>query len=402
MTTAARSLTVAFLIDRWEPERGGAERALAMLAVHLGARGHRVLAFARRASPDAPGEFRAVATGGWSRKSRERALARALTKAAREAGADVTIGMRHLEEVDIFWPHAGAHARGLEAREAARQRAPRGKEADAEREQEAAQADEPETPGRHALFIELEKQLCEGGGAGRIVCVSKLVSDELNELYPACSGRIALVPNGVDLERFSLKARDEQRASMRAELGISEAMPLVVFLAHDAELKGLPTLLDALVLAGRNDTHLLIAGPRPLARWQRRAERAIGAQRVHAFESVDAVKALAAADVLAHPTWRDTSALVLLEAAAIGTPVVTTWRAGDAHVVREGISGSVLEEPGNAQALAGALTLWLDRARAGPVDRAAVRASVATRGLPEWLAAMEAIVVEAAAAKVSR
>ncbi|MEO6710822.1 MAG: glycosyltransferase, partial [Planctomycetota bacterium] len=109
MTTATRKRTVAFLIDRWEPERGGAERALAALAKHLVERGHRVLAFARRASPGAPGEFHAVATGGWSRKSRERALARALTAAAREAGADVTIGIRHLEEVDVFWPHAGAH-----------------------------------------------------------------------------------------------------------------------------------------------------------------------------------------------------------------------------------------------------------------------------------------------------
>ncbi len=232
--------------------------------------------------------------------------------------------------------------------------------------------------------------------------MSKLVSDELSELYPACAARIALVPNGVDLERFSLQAREEARASMRAELGISQSTPLVVFLAHDAELKGLPTLLDALVLAGRNDTHLLIAGPRPLARWQRRAERAIGAQRVHAFESTDAVKALAAADVLAHPTWRDTSALVLLEAQAIGTPVVTTRCAGDAHVVREGISGSVLREPGDAQALAAALAFWLDRARAGTLDREAIRATVATRGLPQWLAAMEAIVVEAAAAKTSR
>ena len=401
MTTATRSLTVAFLIDRWEPERGGAERALATLASHLGARGHRVLAFARRASPDAPGEFHAVATGGWSRKSRERALARALTKAAREAGADVTIGMRHLEEVDIFWPHAGAHARGLEAREAARQRAPRVKEVELEGEK-AADDDEPEASGRHALFIELESQLCEGGGAGRIVCVSKLVSQELSELYPACAGRISLVPNGVDLDRFSLAARDAERASMRAGLGISETTPLVVFLAHDAELKGLPTLLDALVLNGRNDVHLLFAGPRPLARWQRRAERAIGAQRVHAYESIDAVKALAAADVLAHPTWRDTSALVLLEAQAIGTPVITTRRAGDAHVVREGVSGSVLEEPGNPQALASALEFWLDRARANTVDREAVRAAVATRGTPQWLAAMESIVVEAAAAKASR
>src|SRR5688572_20240081 len=106
MTSLTRAPSVAFLIDRWEPERGGAERALAALAEHLGRRGLRVLAFASRASPQALGEFHAVATGGWSRKSRERALARALSGAARQAGADVTIGVRHLEQVDVFWPHA--------------------------------------------------------------------------------------------------------------------------------------------------------------------------------------------------------------------------------------------------------------------------------------------------------
>ena len=394
MTTATRSLTVAFLIDRWEPERGGAERALASLAEHLGGRGHRVLAFARRASPGAPGEFRAVATGGWSRKARERALARALSSAAREAGADVTIGMRHLEEVDVFWPHAGAHARGLEAREAARQREPRSPVLGDSPEDEAA-----DPRGRHALFCELERQLCEGGGARRIVCVSKLVALELTELYPACAARLVLVPNGIDLARFSLQARAVHRATLRAQLGVSAATPLVAFLAHDAELKGLPTLLDALVAQSRTDVHLLLAGPRPLAKWQRRAERALSAARVHAFESIDAVQALSAADVLAHPTWRDTSGLVLLEAQALGTPVITTRRAGDAPLVREGISGSVLDEAGDAQALADALSLWLERARSDTIDRQAVRAAVAGRGLDEWLAAMEALVVEAAHAR---
>lgn len=392
MTTATRALTVAFLIDRWEPERGGAERALAALARHLGDRGHRVLAFARRASPDAPGEFHALATGGWSRKSRERALARALTAAAREAKADVTIGMRHLEEVDVFWPHAGAHVRGLEAREEARQRADRTEDVE-----EDSSADEDGQPsGRHALFCELERQLCEGGGAGRIVCVSKLVADELAELYPTCAERLALVENGVDLAHFTLAARAEAGAALRAQLGLTAKTPLVAFLAHDAQLKGLPTLLDALVLLARPDVHLLIAGPRPLARWKRRAERALSPDRVHAFDSIDACSALSAADLLVHPTWRDTSGLVLLEAQAVGTPVVTTRRAGDASVVREKISGTVLAQPGDALSLASAMTYWLDRAQAGTIDRAAVRSAVAHRGLDTWLAAMEAIVLAAA------
>ncbi len=403
MTTATRPLTVAFLIDRWEPERGGAERALAALASHLEQRGHRVLAFARRASPGAPGEFHAVATGGWSRKARERALARALTSAAEAAGADVTLGIRHLEKVDLFWPHAGAHGRGLEAREAARQRTARvsgGIDEEAPEESpEESDGDPSELAGRHGLFTELERQLCEGGGARRIACVSPLVADELTELYPGCAPRLVLVPNGVDLERFNLSERSKRSSELRERLGISKTRPLVAFLAHEAELKGLPTLLDALVLHGASDVHLLLAGPRPLAKWKRRAERAIGAERVHAFESIDAAEALSAADVLAHPTWRDTSGLVLLEALAVGTPVITTRRAGEAPLVREKISGSVLEEAGDAHALAAALEHWLAKARSGAIDREAVRADVARRAMGPWLAAMEALVVECAAAR---
>jgi UDP-glucose:(heptosyl)LPS alpha-1,3-glucosyltransferase len=384
MTTLTRPLCIAFLIDRWEPERGGAERAMAALATHLLGRGHRVLAFARRASPDAPGEFHAVPTGGWSRKSRERALARALSAAAAEAGADVTIGMRHLEQVDVFWPHAGAHARGLEAREAAKRRDPKSD----------ADADEAEPTGRHALFCELEASLCAAGGARRIVCVSQLVADELHELYPACAPRTVVVPNGVDLEHFHPRARELQGRELRERLGLKAGDKLVAFLAHDAALKGLPTLLDALVALRRDDVHLVMAGPRPLARWQRRAERALGQARVHAFESLDALELLSAADVLAHPTWRDTSGRVLLEALAVGTPVITTSRAGEAGLVREGVSGSVLEDPGNPQALAVALAEWLNRG----CDRGELHASVSARAQKPWLEALEAIVVESAKA----
>jgi len=384
MNPATRTLTVAFLIDRWEPERGGAERAMAALASQLVARGHRVLVFARRASPGAPGEFHAVPAGGWSRTSRERALARALTRAAREAGADVTIGMRHLEQVDVFWPHAGAHQRGLEARERAKRRTA------------APESDEEDLPaGRHALFVELERRLCEGGGARRIVCVSALVASELRELYPSCAPRLEIVPNGVDLERFQPGARERQGRALRERLGIAPEHKLIAFLAHDAQLKGLPALLDALVLLQRPEIHLLMGGPRPLARWQRRAQRALGAERVHAFESLDALEALSAADLLAHPTWRDTSGSVILEALAVGTPVLTTRCAGDAALVREGVCGSVLDDPGDAAALARAVAQCLQRT---PVDRAALRAAVADRGQARWLEALEAIVVESARA----
>ena len=394
----ARALTVAFLIDRWEEERGGAERALAALARHLQSRGHRVLAFARRASPSSPGEFHPVSAGGISRSRREIALARALVRAAEEQRADVTLGIRHLEQVDVFWPHAGAHAVGLAARDRARRSganaaAPAAASAEAELDLD----EEGATPGgRHGLFCELEAQLCQGGGARRVVCVSDLVARELAQLYPACVARLETVPNGIDLARFQWQDREARRTGFRSLHGIPSGAPVVAFVAHDAELKGLPTLLDALAGLRASGVHLLLAGARPIERWARRAARVVGEGRVHAFATVDACEALSAADVLAHPTWRDTSGLVILESLAVGTPVVTTAEAGEAPLVRESVGGTVLERPGDPVALERALVHWLERARAGDIDRAAVHACVEGRGLERWLSAMEAIVVAAA------
>ena len=95
-------MRVGFLIDRWEENRGGAERALANLARHLEGRGVEVLAFACRAARGAPGRFVPVRAGGWTRAASERALGHALVDAADAAGCDVTIGIRHLPRVDVF------------------------------------------------------------------------------------------------------------------------------------------------------------------------------------------------------------------------------------------------------------------------------------------------------------
>jgi len=51
------------------------------------------------------------------------AVARALVAAAAAAGCEVTIGIRHLERVDLYWPHDGMHAATLAAQGRARGRA---------------------------------------------------------------------------------------------------------------------------------------------------------------------------------------------------------------------------------------------------------------------------------------
>ena len=370
---------VAFLIDRWDPQRGGAERAMAQFAAYLAAHGHRVLAVAEEHAAGAPGEHvRARSFGLW-RAQRERSRARALEAAARRAGAEVTIGCRHLYRCDLYWPHGGSHAASVAAR-----RRERGRPVGAA------------LSGRHAQFVAFERALLEQGGARRVVCVSALVRDELADAWPACRGRLVVVENGVDLGLFGLAARASQGAALRAELGLPASTPLITFAARNPELKGLSTLLRAvrtLYESGDTSWHVLAAGDERLAETLGQVEplAAHFSFRGH----VDSLALASASDLCVLPTFRDTSGLVLLEALACGTPVITTRAAGAAvHVTPA--AGTLLERPDDPQALARAIAEQLVRVRAGAVDREAVRSSVAQLDLARVHEQLERLVAHLA------
>lgn len=369
-------LRVGFLIDRWEPSRGGAERACAQLAQHLLERGHEVHAFAESAGEHAPGSFHPVRSGvapkGLLRARHERALARGLVGAAERAGCAVTIGVRHLPRVDLYWPHGGDHALSVAARRRSH-----------------GELVERALGGRHRAFLDLERQLLDQGGARRIVAVSRMVHAELALHHPACLDRLVTVENGVDLARFRPENRALSSSRLREALALSVDGPLIAFLAREPRLKGLPALYAALARLGGQRFSLVVAGSPDVERWRRAARRAgLAEGRVRVLAEAEPAALLAAADLLVLPTWRDTSSLVVLEALASGTPVVTTLLAGAAARVTSE-SGTVVAGPADVAGLAGAIAAWLGRIEAHAIDRAAVRAAVADLSLDTWLARME-------------
>lgn len=350
-----RAATVAFLIDRWEPSRGGAERALCAFAAHLERSGLRVLAVAERHAAEAPGIAVVSRSFGLTRAGRERRRARALVEAARAAGAQLTIGCRHLYECDLYWPHGGVHAATLAQRDRARGLAPQ------------------PLAGRHEQFVAFERALVDGG-ARKIVCVSELVRTEFLEHWPASADRLVVVENGIDLERFTPARRAVAGSELRRTLQASAQTYVIAFIGRNPELKGLATLLAALELLLREgERDWLVAATDGAATGASAELRA----RWRACPSTDVADLLSAADVLAHPTWRDTSGLVILEALASGIPVVTTRAAGASGKVAAG-AGFVLDPPGDAPALARALRDTFAALRAGSWERERIRACVAS------------------------
>ena len=366
-------MKAGFLIDRWQPRRGGAEKALALLASHLEGKNWEVHAFGAkgpREGEDAPGIFHLVKAPGLTRARYERALGEALVRAAEKEGCEVTVGVRHLPRVGVLWTQNGILRNDYEGKAFG---------------------------GKRRVFLDFEEALLAGGGARRVVCISGMVREEALRFYPACAERLVLIPNGVDLDRFRLTARNREGAALRESLGLAPEDLLLTFPGKDPVRKGLPLLLRALAPLQDRSWTLLAAGPRRPGKWRRAAGKAgLSPGRIQLLPHVEDLALAAAADLCVLPTRRDPCGLAILEALACGTPVVTTSRAGAAEVMQDPTCGTVLEDPEDLQGLGKALENWLDRLAEASPDRETIRASVKDRDLAPWMESMEKVLEEAA------
>lgn len=160
----------------------------------------------------------------------------------------------------------------------------------------------------------------------RIVCVSEGAARHCRELgYPA--GKLAVIPNGVDFDRFAGAAPIEL-----AELGIRAGRKAIVFIGRLDKQKGLSDLLSICprLVEALPDHDLVIVGEGPeRAALVRQAARLGIASRVHLTGwRADVPAILAAADLLVLPSRWEGMPNVVLEAMAAGKPVVATRTAG--------------------------------------------------------------------------
>jgi len=201
------------------------------------------------------------------------------------------------------------------------------------------------------------------------VAVSQALKDKVAALG-VDPGKIAVLRNGVDLDRF--EPRD--RTVIRARLGLTGPVWLTV--GHLVALKGVHIAIAA--LARVPDATLLIAGEGPeQGKLQGLVEQLGLHARVRmlgAIPHAELCDYYNAADVLVQASSREGMPNVVLESLACGTPVVAAPFAGISELLDAPEAGEIAAQR-SAEAIAAA---WL-RLR----DRAPTRA--ATRGAAERL-----------------
>jgi teichuronic acid biosynthesis glycosyltransferase TuaC len=212
------------------------------------------------------------------------------------------------------------------------------------------------------------------GRATRVIAVSRALGDKAIALG-ASPERLDIVPNGIDRQTFHVG----DRAHARARLGLPIDRPLVLYVGHLSEDKGVLDLLAAFKLAEPRlgGAHLVLVGDgadtskcQALARELALPATFVGAQPQSAIPTW-----LTACDLLSLPSRHEGMPNVVLEALACGRPVVASNVGGIPEAVGEGMGALV--PPQDPAALAQALLQVLDE----PHDAAAISAAL---DRPSW------------------
>lgn len=145
-------------------------------------------------------------------------------------------------------------------------------------------------------------------------------------------------------------------AEARAELGIRPQARVAGLVGSISDFKGARLLIDAAaqVAATCPDAHFLLVGPGEpdYVEGLRGAVRGLGLEeRIHfTGRRTDVERLVCAMDIVTLPSEFEGCSMAVVEAMALGKPVVVTRVGGNPEIVRDGVSGFLIERSSSALA----------------------------------------------------
>ena len=189
----------------------------------------------------------------------------------------------------------------------------------------------------------------------RFIAISRAVRSAMLSRRDATPKKIAVVPNGISDPAIgpTLNA-----VHIRSEFAVASEAPLIVCVARLEKEKDIPALLVAMktVIEAKPAARCLIVGEGSDRNALRMQLANLGLERnvtLTGFRS-DSLAFIAAADVFVLPSPAEPFGLVILEAMALGKPVVASDAGGPKEIILHRKTG-LLVPPGNPTAMAAAL-----------------------------------------------
>ena len=343
-------MKIALVILHADPTRGGAERYTTDLTASLATRGHdvRVVASSFTDAVAPPTRVHLDARSATRAGAYKKFLDLLDAHLASEK-YDVVHAMLPVrpKACDVYHPHAGIAAAATEKWNAL-------------------------FNPRRRTMAKVERQLLTSERPPIVLSLSEYVKTDIRRHFPALPpDRLVTLFNAVDLKKFDPSSAADVSSPLSNVR--ADGRPYVwtaLMVAQDFERKGLRQAIEAL---GRVQKH---AAPNRLVvvgdggdRGQYEALAKAHRVDVHFAGAVDDPRPYyRAADFFLLPTRHDPCSLVVLEALAMGVPVISTRQNGATEIMTDGLHGHVLPDADDIEPLATAIRDLL-----APQRRAAMR-----------------------------
>jgi len=200
----------------------------------------------------------------------------------------------------------------------------------------------------------------------RVIAISEFVGAHAHATYGVRDERLRVIPRGVDFHRFDPEHVGAERlVGLARQWRLPDGCPIVMLPGRLTRWKGQLVLIDALAHLDRNDVHCLLVGSGD-ERYRRELSAhalalGVGAQVQMVDECRDMAAAYMLADVVVSAsTSPEGFGRVIVEAQAMGRPVVATDHGGARETVVPGRTGWLVptgDPKGLAQGIATALAL---------------------------------------------
>ena len=128
----------------------------------------------------------------------------------------------------------------------------------------------------HAYVLAAERRLFASERLRAVICNSRMVAGEIRRRFAVQEDRLHVIYNGVDLDAFHPRLRDQHRREVRARLDIADSEMVYLMVGSGFERKGVPQLLEALARLSNRAARLVVVGADRRTNALRRRADALG------------------------------------------------------------------------------------------------------------------------------
>ena len=204
----------------------------------------------------------------------------------------------------------------------------------------------------------------------RVIAISEFIAGHIRQIYGVPTSRIRVIPRGVDLSRYDLEViRRERVIDLAHRWRLPDGLPVVMLPGRLTRWKGQSVFIDAIerlvMQMGRRELQCLLVGAdQGRTGYRRELEQEIERRDlgsvVHVIDDCNDMPAayMLTDVVVSASTDPEAFGRIIVEAQALGRPVIASDHGGARETVIEGETGWLVP-PGDADALARAIRFAL-------------------------------------------